>query len=133
VTAIRKRSGRRSRTLARPATASRRSPGSGGRQTPSDVYLFIRLPEADQEAILRQANDKEFERYVTHADLKITAPMGQERAGKRAEAPASPPAPSFDAGPEDSTATCGYSSGAGTRTLFATCPTSPAKREVEGG
>jgi hypothetical protein len=32
-----------------------------------DVFLFSKLPEADQQAIQRHANDKEFERYVTHA------------------------------------------------------------------
>jgi hypothetical protein len=31
-------------------------------RTPSDVFLFSKLPEADQQAILRQANKVEFER-----------------------------------------------------------------------
>src|SRR5882672_12103365 len=33
-------------------------------RTPSDVFLFSKLPEADQQAILRQANDTEFARYI---------------------------------------------------------------------
>jgi hypothetical protein len=55
--------------------------------TPSDVSMFSRLPEADQWAILRQANDKEFERYVTHARSKIRAQMREQRAGRRSGAP----------------------------------------------
>ncbi len=60
---------------------------------PSDVFLFSKLPEADQQAILRQANKDEFERYIGHAHMKLRVPMRQERAGKQAEAPApaSPP------------------------------------------
>jgi hypothetical protein len=50
-----------------------------------------------EEAILRQANDQEFERYVTHARMKIRAPMRDERSGSAmAEKPAAPamvPAP----------------------------------------
>jgi hypothetical protein len=34
-------------------------------RTPSDVFLFSELPEADQQAILRQANAEEFDRYIT--------------------------------------------------------------------
>src|SRR5258708_13445939 len=60
-------------------------------RTPSDVFLFSKLPEADQQAILRQANKEEFERYVGHAHMKLRAPMRQERAGKRVGAPAPPP------------------------------------------
>jgi hypothetical protein len=41
--------------------------------------MFSRLPEADQKAILRQANDAEFERYVTHVHVKIRAPMSLRR------------------------------------------------------
>ncbi len=62
-----------------------------------DVSMFSRLPEADQKAILRQANDTEFERYVTHAHTKIRAQGREERAGKRTEAPA--PAPSSTPAP----------------------------------
>jgi hypothetical protein len=61
---------------------------------PSDVFLFSKLPEADQQAILRQANKDEFERYIGHAHMKLRVPMRQERAGKRTEAPAPPPPPS---------------------------------------
>jgi hypothetical protein len=64
--------------------------GAIGR-TPSDVFLFSKLPEADQEAILRQANPTEFDRYVGHAKKKIRAPMRDERGGKQAEAPAPGP------------------------------------------
>jgi hypothetical protein len=65
--------------------------GAIGR-TPTDVFLFSKLPEADQRAILRQANDAEFEPYVTHAQMKIRAPMREERAGKPKEEPAPTPA-----------------------------------------
>jgi hypothetical protein len=53
--------------------------------------MFSRLPEADQKALLRQASDQEFERYVTHAHQKIRAPMRQERAAKPIEAPVAAP------------------------------------------
>jgi hypothetical protein len=53
--------------------------------TPSDISMFSRLPEADQRAILRQADDKEFERYITHAHMKIRAPMREERRGNHVE------------------------------------------------
>ncbi len=56
--------------------------GAIGR-TPSDVFLFSKLPEADQQAILRQANKQEFERYIGHAHMKLRGPMRQERAGKQ--------------------------------------------------
>ncbi len=46
--------------------------GAIGR-TPSDVFLFSKLPEADQQAILRQANTQEFERYVTQAGRRRTS------------------------------------------------------------
>jgi hypothetical protein len=62
--------------------------------TPSDVSMFSRLPEADQQAILRQANNEEFERYIGHAYMKLRGRMREERAGKRTEAPAPPPPPS---------------------------------------
>jgi hypothetical protein len=67
--------------------------GAIGR-TPSDVFLFSKLPEADQQAILRQANKDEFERYIGHAHMKLRVPMRQERGGKQAEAPAPAPGPS---------------------------------------
>jgi len=55
---------------------------------PSDAFLFSKLPEADQQAILRQANKDEFERYIGHAHTKIRAQMREERAGRRTGAPA---------------------------------------------
>jgi hypothetical protein len=64
--------------------------GAIGR-TPSDVFLFSKLPEADQQAILRQTNKAEFERYIGHAHMKLRKPMREERAGKEAEAPAPGP------------------------------------------
>src|SRR5258708_35013901 len=64
--------------------------GAIGR-TPSDVFLFSKLPEADQQAILRQANKEEFERYIGHAHMKLRGPMRDERGGKRVEAPAPGP------------------------------------------
>jgi hypothetical protein len=64
--------------------------GAIGR-TPSDVFLFSKLPEADQQAILRQANKEEFERYIGHAHMKLRGPMRQERAGKRTEEPGATP------------------------------------------
>ena len=60
--------------------------------TPSDVSMFSRLPEADQKAILRQANDQEFERYIGHAHQKLRVPMRQERA-KEAPSPVPSSAP----------------------------------------
>jgi hypothetical protein len=38
--------------------------------------MFSRLPEADQQAILRQANKDEFERYITHAHQKLRGRNG---------------------------------------------------------
>jgi hypothetical protein len=70
--------------------------------TPSDVSMFSRLPEADQRAILRQASDQEFERYVTHAHMKIRAQAREERRGDQVEVnmPAKRfPAPSSSAPP----------------------------------
>src|SRR5260221_1600187 len=61
--------------------------GAIGR-TPSDVFLFSKLPEADQQAILRQANKEQFERYIGHAHMKFRGPMREERAGQEAQAPA---------------------------------------------
>jgi hypothetical protein len=48
--------------------------------TPSDVSMFSRLAEANQRAILRQANDSEFQRYLPHAHAKIRAEMRNERS-----------------------------------------------------
>jgi hypothetical protein len=76
--------------------------GAIGR-TPSDVFLFSKLPEADQQAILRQANKDEFDRYVNHAHMKLRKPMRDERAAKPAETPSSPPAPAAPAPPPKST------------------------------
>jgi hypothetical protein len=66
--------------------------GAIGR-VPSDVYLFSRLPQADQEAILRQATADEFQRYIGHAEKKIQPMMRQERAGTAPATPAPPPRP----------------------------------------
>ena len=61
--------------------------------TPSDVFMFSKLREADQRAILRQASDQEFDRYVTHAHQKIRPSMREERRGNAAvEKPAAPAA-----------------------------------------
>src|SRR5712672_2513647 len=54
--------------------------GAIGR-TPSDVFLFSKLPEADQQAILRQANKEEFERYIGHAHMMLRVPMREELGG----------------------------------------------------
>ena len=51
-------------------------------RTPSDVFLISKLPEPDQQAILRQATPQEFERYIGHAHMKLRAPMRQERSGR---------------------------------------------------
>ena len=59
-------------------------------RTPSGVFLFSKLPEADQQAILRQANKDEFERYIGHAHMKLRKPMRDERAGAAAEKPDAP-------------------------------------------
>ncbi len=71
--------------------------GAIGR-TPSDVFLFSKLPEADQRAILRQANDHGFERYITHSQMKLRKPMRDERAfnpssPERSISPSTNPAP----------------------------------------
>jgi hypothetical protein len=50
---------------------------------PSDVFKFSKLPEADQQAILRQANKDEFERYIGHAHMKLCKPMGAAASGQR--------------------------------------------------
>ena len=50
--------------------------------TPSDVSMFSKLPEADQQAILRQANKEEFERYIGHAHMKLRKPIRDERNGR---------------------------------------------------
>ena len=55
--------------------------GAIGR-TPSDVFLFSKLPEADQQAILRQANKEQFERYIGHAHMKLRGPMREERSAR---------------------------------------------------
>jgi hypothetical protein len=47
--------------------------------------MFSRLPEADQRAILRQASDTEFERYVAHSHMKVRAPAREERKGDQVE------------------------------------------------
>jgi hypothetical protein len=78
---------------ARKAGYSTAAVGAIGR-TPSDVFLFSKLQEADQQAILRQANKDEFERYIGHAHMKLRVPMRQERGGKQAEAPAPASVPS---------------------------------------
>jgi hypothetical protein len=69
-------------------------------RTPSDVFLFSKLPEADQQAILRQANKDEFERYIGHAHMKLRKPMRDERVGNQAEGPV--PAPSSAPAPKPS-------------------------------
>jgi hypothetical protein len=51
--------------------------------TPSDVAMFSRFPEADQKAILLQATDAEFERYVTHVEKKLRGPMRRTPASGR--------------------------------------------------
>src|SRR5258707_2359998 len=71
--------------------------GAIGR-TPSDVFLFSKLPEADQQVILRQANAEEFLRYIRHAHMKLSGSMLDERTGKHVEAPA--PGPSSAPAPQ---------------------------------
>ena len=66
--------------------------GAIGR-TPSDVFLFSKLPEADQQAILHQATPEEFDRYISHAHQKLRRPMRDERAGREAPVPAPISAP----------------------------------------
>jgi hypothetical protein len=48
--------------------------------------------KADQEAILRQANDAEFERYITHAQMKLRKPMRDERIFNPPQTSAAPEA-----------------------------------------
>ena len=52
--------------------------------------MFSRLPETDLKVILRQANAQEFERYIAHAQIKISSRTREERTGKRTEAPGPP-------------------------------------------
>jgi hypothetical protein len=54
--------------------------GAIGR-TPSDVFLFSKLPEADQQAILR--TPEEFERYIGHAHMKLRKPNGPASGWRR--------------------------------------------------
>ncbi len=58
--------------------------GAIGR-TPSDVFLFSKLPEADQQTILRQANKDEFERYIGHAHMKLRTTSTGVAAGTAAD------------------------------------------------
>jgi hypothetical protein len=78
---------------------------------------------------LRQANDTEFERYIPHAQMKLRAPMRDERA-KRTEAPTPDPTstPRSKGSGTDTTATCNTS----TCAASATGSASAAKRKVEG-
>ena len=69
--------------------------GAIGR-TPSDVFLFSKLREADQQAILRQTNAQEFERYIGHAHMKLRKPMRDELVGNQAEGPAAGPSSTLD-------------------------------------
>jgi hypothetical protein len=58
---------------------------------PSDVYLFSKLKPPDQQAILRQATDDEFNRYINHAQQSLRTPMRDERKGAATSTPASAP------------------------------------------
>src|SRR5258706_1693593 len=57
--------------------------GAIGR-TPSDEFFFSKLPEADQQGILRQANKDEFERYIGQTHLQINGPMRVKLVGNQA-------------------------------------------------
>jgi hypothetical protein len=46
--------------------------------TPTDVYLFSRLPNEDQKAILRQASPDERNRYWPKAHAAVKAEMSQQ-------------------------------------------------------
>jgi len=43
------------------------------------VFLFSKLPKADQQAILRKANKEEFERYIGQAHMKLRQPIADAR------------------------------------------------------
>src|SRR5262249_32183260 len=63
---------------------------------PSDVFLFSKLPNADQEALLRNASNEEYARYFHHAHKDVRFKMGRERQPVQAApspASSSPPAP----------------------------------------
>src|SRR5258707_2883932 len=61
--------------------------GAIGR-TPSDVFLFSKLREGDQQAIFRQTNAQEVERYIRHAHMKLRQAMRDELVCNQADRPA---------------------------------------------
>jgi hypothetical protein len=101
--------------------------GAIGR-TPSDVFLFSKLPEADQQAILRQATPEEFDRYISHAHQKLRRPMRDEHVGNQAEELAPPPSPA----PAPRTAASPPWPGATSHATSAIGAASAAEREVTG-
>ena len=48
-------------------------------KTPTDVYLFSRLPNEDQVSILHQASPEERSRYMPHAHQKVRIEINRER------------------------------------------------------
>lgn len=48
-------------------------------KTPTDVYLFSRLPDADQRSLLADASSEERARYLQHAHLKVRQEINRAR------------------------------------------------------
>jgi len=48
-------------------------------KTPTDVYLFSRLPDEDQRSLLRNASEEEQSRYFRHAHLKVRQEINRAR------------------------------------------------------
>jgi len=48
-------------------------------KTPTDVYLFSRLPEDDQRSLLHGATPEETDRYLRHAHLKVRQEINRAR------------------------------------------------------
>ena len=48
-------------------------------KTPTDVYLFSRLPEEDQRSLLASASAEERSRYLPHAHLKVRQEVNRAR------------------------------------------------------
>jgi N12 class adenine-specific DNA methylase len=65
-------------------------------KTPTDVYLFGRLPPDDQRAILRNATPEEQDRYLRHAHLLVRQEINRARYAPQPQA-ATPSGPNAEA------------------------------------
>jgi hypothetical protein len=48
-------------------------------KTPTDVYLFSRLPEDDQRSLLQNGSEEDRSRYLRHAHMKVRAEFSRAR------------------------------------------------------